>query len=66
MNGMSELHSLEDLEYIDSNGKPVMKNLTYVSDLQGFLQAIVAGRGISDPYIVISADSGWQPDIINN
>ena len=44
MNGMSELHSLEDLEYIDSNGKPVMKNLTYVSDLQGFPPSYCRGK----------------------
>ena len=61
-----EKHKVEDVWFTDSDGEPVQKSMSYVSDLAGFLQDCVNGRKVKNPRFVISADAGWQPNIINN
>lgn len=59
-------HKWEDVWFTGSDGNPVQRSMSYVSDLPGFLQDCVNGRQVKNPRFVISADAGLLPDIINN
>ena len=57
-NEWADKHKQEDAMFFDSDGDPIKRNISYVSDLPGFLNDIVNGRKVKNPRFAISADGG--------
>ena len=57
-NEWGDKHKQEDVWFTDTDGEPIKRNISYVSDLSGFLNDCVNGRKVKSPRFAISADGG--------